>query len=173
MGGLIYYPWEIICVHICKIFENKKTTVLCLIQYCGKQQYQPVEWSKHLLHVHAHSCLTVCNHKDRSLPGSSVHGIYQARILESVAISFFRGSSQLRDPTHVSCISCLAGRVFTTEPPGKYLLNMHDCEGHHASQHRSLEETQFTLEDLRTSWTMKTCWYDPFLLLTSKDYINY
>ena len=41
---------------------------------------------------------------DCSLPGSSVHGILQARILEWVAISFSRGSSWARDQTHVSCI---------------------------------------------------------------------
>ena len=44
------------------------------------------------------------------LPGSSVHGILQARILEWVAISFFRGSSRPRDQTRVSCT---ADRVFT------------------------------------------------------------
>ena len=47
---------------------------------------------------------------DCSLPGSSVHGIFQARVLEWVAISFSRGSSQPRDQTQVSCI---AGRHFT------------------------------------------------------------
>ena len=40
---------------------------------------------------------TLCDHVDCSLPGSSVHGISQARILEWVAISFSRGSSQPRD----------------------------------------------------------------------------
>ena len=39
--------------------------------------------------------------------GSSVHGIFQARILEWVAISYSRGSSQPRDWTHISCISCI------------------------------------------------------------------
>ena len=39
------------------------------------------------------SCPTTCNPMDRSLPGSSVHGIFQARILEWVAISFSKGSS--------------------------------------------------------------------------------
>ena len=39
------------------------------------------------------SCLTLCNPMDGGLPGSSVHGILQARILECVAISSFRGSS--------------------------------------------------------------------------------
>ena len=38
--------------------------------------------------------------------GSSVHGIFWARILEGVAISFSRGSSQPRDQIHVSCVSC-------------------------------------------------------------------
>ena len=47
---------------------------------------------------------------DCSLPGSSVHGIFQARVLEWVTISFFRGSSQLRDQTQVSHI---VGRRFT------------------------------------------------------------
>ena len=57
-----------------------------------------------------------CDPVDCSPPGSSVHGISQARILEWVAISFSRGSSQPRDQTQVSCI---AGRFFTTEPLGK------------------------------------------------------
>ena len=47
-------------------------------------------------------CLTLCDPMDCSSPGSSVHGTLQARILEWVAISSFRGSSQPRDQTHVS-----------------------------------------------------------------------
>ena len=46
----------------------------------------------------AHSCPTLCDPMDCSPPGSSVHGISQARILEWVAISFSRGSSRPRDP---------------------------------------------------------------------------
>ena len=57
----------------------------------------------------AQSCLTLCDPVDCSPPGSSVYGILQARILEWVAISFSRGSSQPRDWTRVSCI---AGRCF-------------------------------------------------------------
>ena len=64
----------------------------------------------------AQSCLSLCNPMDYSPPGSSVHGIFQARNTEWVAMSFSRGSSQLRDRTQVSRI---AGRHFTTEPPGK------------------------------------------------------
>ena len=54
-----------------------------------------------------------------SPPGSSVHGILQARILKWVAMLPFRGSSWSRDRTCVSCISCTAGGFFTAEPPGK------------------------------------------------------
>ena len=52
-------------------------------------------------------------------PGSSVHGILPARILEWVAMPSSRGSSQPRDPTRISCSSCIAGGFFTAEPPGK------------------------------------------------------
>ena len=45
----------------------------------------------------AQSCLTLCDPMHCSLPGSSIHGIFQARRLETVAISFSRGSSRLRD----------------------------------------------------------------------------
>ena len=45
----------------------------------------------------AQSCLTLCDPMDCSPPGSTVHGILQARILEQVAISFSRGSSQSRN----------------------------------------------------------------------------
>ena len=58
-------------------------------------------------HVHAclvtHSCLTLCDLLDCSPPGFSVHGIFQARILEWVSISSSRRSSWFRDQTHV-CI---------------------------------------------------------------------
>ena len=56
------------------------------------------------------SCPTLCNTMDCSLLGSSIHGIFQARILEWIAISFSRGSAQPRDQTQVSHI---AGRLFT------------------------------------------------------------
>ena len=48
------------------------------------------------------SCLTLCDPMDCSLPGSSVHGSLQARILEWVAMPCTRGPSQARDHTHVS-----------------------------------------------------------------------
>ena len=59
-------------------------------------------------------CLTICNPMDCSRPGSSVHGISQARMLKWLAISFSRESSQPRDQTLISYIS---GGFFTTKPP--------------------------------------------------------
>ena len=53
----------------------------------------------------AQSCPTLCDPMDCSPPGSSVHGILRARILEWVAISFSRGSSRPRDQTQVSRIA--------------------------------------------------------------------
>ena len=64
----------------------------------------------------AKSCPTLCNPMDCSQPGSSVHGILQARILAWVAFSFSRGSSRPRDRTRMSCVSSLAGRFFTPAP---------------------------------------------------------
>ena len=63
-----------------------------------------------------HSCsvlLTLWDCMDCSLPGSSAHGIFQAGILEWVAIVFFRGSSPPRDWTHVLASPTLTGRFFT------------------------------------------------------------
>ena len=59
------------------------------------------------------SCLILCNPINCSLPGSSAHGILQARILEWVATPSSRGSSQLIDQTHLSCIFCIACGFFT------------------------------------------------------------
>ena len=59
------------------------------------------------------SCPTRCDPVDCSPPGSSVHEILQARILEWVAMPSSRGSSRPRDRTHISCVSCTAGGFFT------------------------------------------------------------
>ena len=57
------------------------------------------------------SCPTLWDPMDCSLPGSSLHGIFQAGILEPVAISSFRGSSPPRDRSLVSCISCSGRQI--------------------------------------------------------------
>ena len=60
------------------------------------------------------SYLTFCDPMDCSQPGSSVHGILQAKILEWVAMPSSRGSSRFRNQTHVSYVSCIGGGFFTT-----------------------------------------------------------
>ena len=62
---------------------------------------------------------TLSDPMDCSPPGSSTHGILQARTLEWAAISSFRRSCWPRDPTRVFH---LAGKFFTTEPPGKWFV---------------------------------------------------
>ena len=70
-----------------------------------------------LCYVHLlQSSPPLCDLMDWSPPGSFVHGIFQATILEWVPISFSRGSSWPRDQTHVSC---LASEFFNVEPPWK------------------------------------------------------
>ena len=59
---------------------------------------------------------------DCSLPGSSVRRIFQARILELVATSSFRGSSQPRIEPTFPVVQALVGRFFTTEPPEKPIM---------------------------------------------------
>ena len=67
----------------------------------------------------AHSCPTICNTMDCSPPGSSVHGMLQARILEWVAISYSRGSCQPRDWVR---FSCMQADSLPSEPPQKQSL---------------------------------------------------
>ena len=76
---------------------------------CSSARMGSFEGGHHYLHYLHHSlesevaylCLTLCNPMDCSLPGSSVHGIFQARVLEWVAISFSRGPSRSRDWTQL------------------------------------------------------------------------
>ena len=64
------------------------------------------EWTVCVCTESLQLCLTLCDPMDYSLLGSSVHGITQARILEWVVLPSSRGSSQSRDWTHVSYVSC-------------------------------------------------------------------
>ena len=68
------------------------------------------------------SCLTLCDPMDCTRPGSSVHGISQARILEWVAILFSRGSSQPSDWTHVSWVSCIGRQILCHWDTGEAFL---------------------------------------------------
>ena len=73
----------------------------------------------------AQSCPTLCDPADCSLPGFSVHGILQARILGWIAIPFSRGTSQPRNRTLVSCIT---GRFFTVWATGTSLCQTHNSQ---------------------------------------------
>ena len=73
--------------------------------------------------MHAQSCPILYDSKGCSPPDSSVHGILQARILEWAAISSSRESSQPRDQTQVSCISCTGRQILSPEPPRKPMIS--------------------------------------------------
>ena len=63
------------------------------------------------VHARTQSCQTLCNLMDCSLPGSSIHGNCQARILEWVDIFFSRRSSQPSDRTHIFRTSCIGRQI--------------------------------------------------------------
>ena len=98
IGFLGLVCWWVSCIWICSF--------LALINHLIRF------WRLHIEHWSevAQSYPTLCDPMDCSLPGSSVHGIFQARVLEWVAISFSRASSQPRDWNRVSHI---IGRLFT------------------------------------------------------------
>ena len=78
--------------------------------YCHSESISEKEIEKKVKMIVAHSCPTLCDPVAGILPGSSVHGILQASILEWVANPFSRGSSWPRDWTRVYCT---AGGFFT------------------------------------------------------------
>ena len=86
----------------------------------------------------AQSCLTLCDPMDGCLPGSEIHGIFQARILEWAAISFSRGSSQPRDRT---CVFCIADRRLTVWAKKRFNNTQKNCTN-------------------RSSWPRKSRWCD-------------
>ena len=98
---------EYICIlkHACK--QNQQAPCLNFSEArkktSGKMIHNPPS-----NHARAQLWLTLCDPMDCSLPGYSVHGVSQERILEWVAVSFSRVSSRLRDQTYISCI----GRSF-------------------------------------------------------------
>ena len=61
--------------------------------------------------VQSLSCVWLCDPMDHSMPGPSVHGISQVRILEWVAISYSKGSSRPKDQTQFSFVSCIGRQI--------------------------------------------------------------
>ena len=103
------------------------------------------------------SCPALWHPMDYSPPGFSVHGIYQARILEWVAISFSRGSSQPRDQTRVSCIASQFFTIWATsevmyKPTGESSLSA--LRRHQPFHHFDLRLLAFrTVRQISVVWT--------------------
>ena len=85
-----------------------------IVQRFLKKPGMKLPWVKSAKSLQSDTIL--CDRMGCIPPGSSVHGILQARTLEWVAMPSSRGSSRPRDQTRVSCTSCIAGRFFTSEP---------------------------------------------------------
>ena len=86
--------------------------------------------------MHAQPCLTLYDPMGCNPPGNSVHGILQAGILERVAISNSRGSSQPKDQTHVSLVSCIGRWILYRWATRKALNIQHAAAGSHMLQLR-------------------------------------
>ena len=112
----------------------------------------------------AQLCLTLCDPMDCSLPGSSVHGIFQAVVLEWIAISFSSGSSRPRDGTQVSRIVDRRFTVWATREVCKpeILALSSFCLSHHFSSLHPVQ--QVYLQNIH-----QTCHFFPqHLYLLSK-----
>ena len=109
-------PWFIICSYSISIekwnfLKLKYLDPDCLLHHT---HYTIVQLDEHVLCLVTQLCLTLCNPMVCSLPGSSVHGMFQARILEWVAMPFSRGSPQPRDQTQDSHIADELSTVWAT-----------------------------------------------------------
>ena len=101
---------------------NQRTANLMSIASSQQEKYHILRHMKYTFNntsnnlylVLSHfSHIWLCDPMEHSPAGSSVHGIFQVRLLEWVAIYFSRGSSPSRDQTCISCFSCIADRFFT------------------------------------------------------------
>ena len=136
---LLTCPWNLIETTLpgprscASLVTLRKLTYSCIQPSCGpatglsawsvgqRSEYQsPHAWGSfpgQVCFKSLQSCLTFCHPVDCSLPGSSVHGILQARILKWVAMSSSRECSQPRDQTCISSVSRISRRVL-------YLLHL-------------------------------------------------
>ena len=109
--------------------------------------------------------LTLCKSLDCSLTGSLVHGISQAKILEWVAISYSRGSSQPRDRTRVSCFSCIGRQILyhctTWEAFNVYLWQMSGVYSDQITVTSNLEISVSRCDDLFIDQYVLSIYYVP------------
>ena len=121
-----------LCLQLpCGLFFEKSPLYLAMIaasptiDYSLLYQEKNCFWEQ-LVYPTGCSCmpshiLIPCDPVDCNPPGSSVHGILQATIMEWVVMPSSRGSSWPRNQTCISCVFFIAGGFFTTEPQGKPL----------------------------------------------------
>ena len=123
-GNSVNITWWQLCSILCKWEKNlKKNRYVYMYSWVTLQH----TWNDHIINQlwasakSRQSCLTLCDPVDHSLPGSSVHGILQARILEWIAMPSSRRSSWPRDWTHFSYVCLLHWQVGSLPPvpPGK------------------------------------------------------
>ena len=98
----VFVQWGVIC-KICP-FQRKRWVLMPCSKYRTKNNRKSEV---------TQLCPILCDPMDCSLPGSSIHGILQSRILEWVDLPSSRGSPQFRNQTYNSCVSCIADRFFT------------------------------------------------------------
>ena len=98
-----------------KAREFQRNIYFCFIDYAKAFDFVKVKESESEV---VQLCPTICDPMDCSLSGSSIHGIFQARVLEWIAIAFSRGSSLPRDRT---LPPALQADALPSEPPGKPL----------------------------------------------------
>ena len=140
--------------------KNIKTKLLFQVTDTKLMESHTSSIHPHLfLSVHARSCSTLCDPMDCCLPGSSVHGIFQARILECVAISYSRGSSWPRDQNHARASPALACRFFTTSTTckfGKLSSGQRTGKGQFSfwSQRKAMPKNAQTTAQLHSSHTL-------------------
>ena len=102
-----------------------------------------------------------CDPMDCCLPGSSVHGIFQARILKWFAISYSRGSSWPRNWNHVSCVSCIGRQILyhcvTWE------VHMYVCVCVYIYRN-IMSPCLYHTTSVNSSWSSTSCYLYPFSL---------
>ena len=115
----LYTSGRLMCTHMC----------VCVIYMCMCMSFLTVSVSLCACLV-TESCLTFCDPMDGSLPGASVHGIFQVRTLQRVIISSSRPSSLPRDQTHLLCVCCIGRQTLyhqqhTSLSPSVYIYATH------------------------------------------------
>ena len=104
------------------------------------------------------SCAQLCDPMDYSPSSSSVHGILQARIVEWVAMPSCRASSPPRDQTHISCLSCLAGRLFLLLSHQESCIHTHTHT--HTHTHHTMHTPRTIIPDKEETLPFETTWMD-------------